>query len=102
MSVLKDLPTQTSLLPLRSHTTLNNRVFTPLICVSFISNAINNPDGLLIAAEHRYYGNTRPFGDNPTPEQLGWLSVEQTWVPNPQRFHPLTSTVYPGWLTMQS
>ena len=34
---------------------------------------------LLVWGEHRYYGKTLPFGtDNPTAEQLKWLSLEQS------------------------
>ena len=33
-----------------------------------------------MAAEHRFYGDSLPFGPNPTPEQLGYLVVDQAYV----------------------
>ncbi len=41
-----------------------------------------------MAAEHRYYGTSRPFGANPTPEQFGWLTIEQAYL----TFQPLFSS----------
>lgn len=32
---------------------------------------------LVVFAEHRFYGGSRPFGDTPTAQQFGLLSVEQ-------------------------
>jgi hypothetical protein len=34
-------------------------------------------NALIIFAEHRFYGGSRPFGDSPTRQQMGLLSVEQ-------------------------
>jgi hypothetical protein len=36
---------------------------------------------LLLFAEHRYYGVSKPFDTvTPTPEQLQWLTMEQVGV----------------------